>query len=62
MSLEEEPETCSVVVDLKPKGDWYDVCGKITSGKRLPLLDLAVCDEHSELFEIKEKEENKCQE
>lgn len=46
-------ETCSVVTSMENLGSWYPVCGRETSGKRLPVLDLAVCDFHADCFGMK---------
>lgn len=46
-------ERCSVVVSLDNSGSWYPVCNAETSGKRLPVLDLAICDYHAEVFDLR---------
>lgn len=45
-------ELCSVVIGTATLGNWFPCCNVPTSGKRIPVLDLAVCDEHAELFQI----------
>lgn len=46
-------EFCSVVIGTATLGNWFPCCNVPTSGKRIPVLDLAVCDEHFELFSIR---------
>lgn len=41
---------CTVVISLEQQDNWYPTCGKLAVA--LGPLDLPVCQEHADLFEV----------